>query len=90
MKRGDTKRMNKKSIITKGIAVSLAVALLIGGGTFAYLQSESNNIENKFRTNQVNVSLEETTGGDYNIIPGTEQKKDPKVTVMATGGCEAV
>lgn len=84
MKRGDTKRMNKKSIITKGIAVSLAVALLIGGGTFAYLQSESNNIENKFRTNQVNVSLEETTGGDYNIIPGTEQKKDPKVTVMAT------
>ena len=74
----------KKKLLTTGLAVALAALLLIGGGTFAYLQSTSDDVANNFKTNQVKVNLTETTGGDYNIIPGTTQDKDPKVTVNNT------
>ena len=76
--------MNKKKMLTTGLAVALAVLLLIGGGTFAYLQSNSDDVKNSFKTNKVMVDLAETTGTDYDIIPGTTEKKDPTVTVDAT------
>lgn len=76
--------MNKKKMLTTGLAVALAVLLLIGGGTFAYLQSNSDDVKNSFKTNKVMVDLAETTGSDYDIIPGTTEKKDPTVTVDAT------
>ena len=72
---------SKKKMTTTALAVALAVLLLIGGGTFAYLQSTSKDVKNNFSANQVTVNLNETTGSDYNIVPGTSQKKDPKVTV---------
>ena len=75
---------SKKKMTTTALAVALAVLLLIGGGTFAYLQSTTGDVKNNFNANQVTVSLEETTGNNYNIIPGTEQSKDPKVTVNNT------
>lgn len=77
-------KVSKKNIAITGVAVSLAAVMLIGGGTFAYLKGETDPITNSFRTNQVQVSLEETTGNEYNIIPGTTQRKDPKVTVNNT------
>ena len=77
-------KLNKKNVIVGGVAVSLAAIMLVGGGTFAYLKGETDPITNSFRTNQVQVSLEETTGNEYNIIPGTTQRKDPKVTVNNT------
>lgn len=77
-------KVSKKNIAITGVAVSLAAVMLIGGGTFAYLKGETDQITNSFRTNQVQVSLEETTGNEYNIIPGTTQRKDPKVTVNNT------
>lgn len=77
-------KVNKKNIAITGVAVSLAAVMLVGGGTFAYLKGETDPITNSFRTNQVQVSLEETTGNEYNIIPGTTQRKDPKVTVNNT------
>ncbi len=75
---------NKKKKLTTSLAVALAALLLIGGGTFAYLQSNTEDVVNTFNANQVTVELTETTGGDYNIIPGTTQEKDPTVTVNAT------
>ena len=75
---------SKKKMTTTALAVALAVLLLIGGGTFAYLQSTTGDVKNNFKTNQVTVDLTESTGSDYNIIPGTEQLKDPKVTVNNT------
>lgn len=75
---------SKKKMTTTALAVALAVLLLIGGGTFAYLQSTSDDVKNNFKTNQVTVSLDEMTGSGYDIIPGTEQAKDPKVTVDNT------
>ena len=71
----------KKKLLTTGLAVALAALLLIGGGTFAYLQAQTDDTVNTFSTNEVKVDLTETTGENYNIIPGTTQKKDPKVTV---------
>lgn len=71
-------------MITTVTAVALAAVLLIGGGTFAYLQGESENVVNNFKTNQVNVSISETGDRQYNIVPGTSEDKDPKVTVNNT------
>lgn len=78
------RKLNKKNIITGSVAVSLAAMMLIGGGTFAYLKDKAPAVENNFNTNVVLVDLEETTGSDYNIIPGTSQDKDPRVTVANT------
>lgn len=74
----------KKKMTTTALAVALAVLLLIGGGTFAYLQSTTGDVTNTFEANKVTVDLTETTGSNYDIVPGTDQKKDPKVTVNAT------
>ena len=74
----------KKKMLTTGLAVALAALLLIGGGTFAYLQSESKAVANQFKTNEVQVELTESGNGQYNIIPGTSETKDPKVTVENT------
>lgn len=74
----------KKSIIVTGAAVMLAAAMALGGGTYAYLQGTTKDVVNNFNTNKVLVTLEEKTGSNYNIIPGTEQAKDPKVTVDNT------
>ena len=75
---------SKKKMTTTALAVALAVLLLIGGGTFAYLQSTTGDVKNNFNTNKVMVELSETGNGQYDIIPGTEQSKDPKVTVNNT------
>ena len=76
--------VKKKKMMTTALAVALAVLLLIGGGTFAYLQSSTEDVANKFNANKVMVDLAETTGSDYDIVPGSEQDKDPTVTVDAT------
>ena len=70
--------------MTTGLAVALAAATLVGGGTFAYLQSSTGDVVNQFDANKVMVSLAETTGSEYHIIPGTSQEKDPAVTVDNT------
>ena len=41
-------------------------------------------IRDSFKTNNVLVDLTETGDHQYNIIPGTEEIKDPKVTVNNT------
>ena len=78
----------KKKLLTTGLAVALAALLLIGGGTFAYLQGTSQSVKNTFETNKVDVTLTETEGENlgynYNIIPGTTQPKNPKVIVDNT------
>ncbi len=71
----------KKKTLTTALAVAVAALLLIGGGTFAYFQSQSIDVINMFNANKVTVNLTETTGSNYDIIPGTSETKDPKVTV---------
>lgn len=76
--------MEKKNMLLTGTAVALAAALSVGGGAYAYLQDNTDPVVNAFDTNKVTVDLAETTENVYDIIPGTEQAKDPKVTVNAT------
>ncbi len=75
---------SKKSIATKASAIALAAALFIGMGTYSYLYDSAGVVTNTFDTNEIDVELDETTGKDYDIIPGTSQKKDPTVTVTTS------
>lgn len=74
----------KKRLMIAAIAGAMTAALVVGGGSFAYLKDNSDTITNTFTTNIVTVDLTETTGNTYTIIPGTQQAKDPEVSVAAT------
>ncbi|MCC8073333.1 MAG: CalY family protein [Clostridiales bacterium] len=75
---------SKKSKLTSAIAVALAAVMLIGGASYAYLEDSDGDIVNNFSTNKVEVDIDETTGEDYDIVPGTSQDKDPSVTIDNT------
>lgn len=64
------------------IAISIS-AMISVGVTFAWLIGASRPVNNTFTMGAVNISLEETTGNEYKIIPGTVIHKDPTVTVNA-------
>lgn len=70
----------------KLVVAMLAVTLLIGcaiGGTVAWLTDKTTAVTNTFTYGDINITLSETTGKDYKIIPGVDIAKDPKVTVEA-------
>lgn len=83
------KRINKKVIAT-----ILAVVLVMGslvGGTLAWIVAESEEVINTFTYGDVNIDLEETdteldndeddNTNEYEMMPGQDIEKDPKVTV---------
>lgn len=81
--------MNKNKLITLTLA---AVLLLTGivGGTIAWLVDKTDPVVNTFTYGDINIDLEETPTPDddddpdtneYEMIPGEEITKDPKVTV---------
>lgn len=85
------KRINKKVIAT-----ILAVVLVMGsivGGTLAWLVAESEEVVNTFTYGDVNIDLDETdteldnddddNTNEYEMMPGIDIVKDPKVTVKA-------
>lgn len=70
----------------KLVVAMLAVTLLIGcaiGGTVAWLTDKTTAVVNTFTYGNINITLAETTGSNYKIIPGVDITKDPKVTVKA-------
>lgn len=89
--------MSKKTIRTgaKTVALILAIVLVVGGvigGTIAWLMTETDPVVNTFTYGDINIELEETETDDgdndkntneYEMIPGREVTKDPKVTVKA-------
>jgi len=78
-------KKSKSKVLTGVLAVSLAAALLIGGGTFSYLYSSTEkDTVNEFNPNLVNGEINESGDGQYQIIPGTAQTKDPTVKVNAS------
>ena len=69
----------------KGLALVLALTLLVTGivgGTLAWLTDESAKVVNTFTTSDIDITLEETTGESYKMVPGYTITKDPKVTVV--------
>ena len=68
----------------KSLALLVALVLAIGcviGGTLAWLTAKTDPVVNTFTYGDINITLSETTGNDYKIIPGVNIGKDPKVTV---------
>lgn len=80
----------RRSVSSRAFIALLALVLVIGcvaGGTVAWLVAKTDPVVNTFTYGNINITLAETTGEDYKIIPGKDIPKDPKVTV--TAGSEA-
>ena len=70
----------------KSLALVLALAMIVVcvvGGTLAWLIDKTDPVKNTFTTSDIDITLAETTGTSYQMIPGYTIAKDPKVTVLA-------
>lgn len=73
----------------RSVALLLAIALVVVGavaGTVAWLTDQTPSVTNTFTTSDINIELKETKN-NFQMIPGWNIEKDPKVTVKA--GSEA-
>lgn len=80
----EKKANRRRSVSSRTFIAMLALVLVIGcavGGTVAWLVSSTNAVVNTFTYGDINITLGETTGSDYTIIPGVNIDKNPKVTV---------
>lgn len=77
--------MTKKKLLIMLIVTICTVAVSVGA-TLAYLTAISATVENVFTIGEVEITLTETTGESYDLIPGVTVRKDPSVTVK--GGSE--
>lgn len=71
--------------LTKGLILVLCAAILVAGsvmGTLAWLTAQD-TITNTFTVGNISITLTETTGDTYKLVPGVQVEKDPTVTVKA-------
>lgn len=69
----------------KSLALLLAIAIVVVGvvaGTVAWLTDKTPSVTNTFTTSDINIELKETKN-NFQMIPGWNIEKDPKVTVKA-------
>lgn len=78
--------MKKKILLASIIALSLALLVAVGG-TMAWLFVESTPVTNTFTPSDIAISLVETKGNEFKMIPGNNTLKDPIVTVTADLDC---
>ena len=74
----------RRSVSVRTLVVMLALVLMVGcavGGTLAWLVAKTDPVVNTFTYGDINITLTETSGSNYKIIPGVVIDKDPKVTV---------
>ena len=74
----------RRSVSSRTFIAMLALVLVIGcavGGTIAWLTAQTDPVVNTFTYGDINITLGETTGATYKIIPGVNIDKNPKVTV---------
>ena len=70
----------------KSLALVLALAMIVVcvvGGTLAWLIATTPEVKNTFTYGDIDITLAETTGTSYKMIPGYTIDKNPKVTVLA-------
>ena len=72
------KKFWKPITISASAGVIATVAIT---ATFAYLTSTPDRIVNVFTLGKVAITLEETTGDTYKMVPGNVYDKDPCVKV---------
>ena len=73
--------MNNKKSITL-IIISLCVLIIGIGATWAYIIASSPTVKNTMTVGKVDITLNETTGDEFKILPGITHVKDPTVTVV--------
>ena len=78
--------MNMKKVLAMMLAVVLIVTATVAG-TVAWLTDKTDSVVNTFTESDVDISLSETTGNSYKMVPGATIDKDPVATVVA--GSEA-
>ena len=78
--------MKKRTLVAGLLAVVLVLTTVIGG-TLAWLTAKTDAVVNTFTVGNIDIALEETTGEEYKMVPGTVLSKDPVATVE--GGSEA-
>ena len=87
---GKYESRKRRTVSSRAFVVLLALVLILGvaaGSTVAWLVAKTDPVVNTFTYGDINITLAETTGRNYKIIPGVNITKDPKVTVKA--GSEA-
>lgn len=72
-------KRRSSSLLMSLLIICLCLATV--GATVAFLTAVSNSVTNTFTIGNITISLTETTGNTYPIVPGTEIGKDPRVTV---------
>lgn len=76
----------KKKTFVMALALVLVFAVAVGG-VVAWLTAKTDSVTNTFTVGDINITLTETTGKIYKMVPGNDIAKDPTVTVKA--GSEA-
>ena len=70
----------------KKLVIALVCILLVVGvvgGTLAWLTDTTAPVVNTFTASNIEITLAETTGPEYKMVPGCEIEKDPVVTVKS-------
>lgn len=76
--------VNKKTrTILLTVVTSVLLLTAVIGGTMAWLVDKSGPVTNTFTPTTIGVTLTETTGNTYQMVPGATIAKDPKVTIKA-------
>lgn len=70
----------RKKTLTLVLALVLVLFGVVGG-TVAWLTADTPGVVNTFTTSDIDITLTETTGNEYKMVPGYTISKDPKVTV---------
>lgn len=73
--------MTKMKKITALVLSAVLLVTATVAATVAYLMDTTDEIENVFTVGHVLIDLEETKD-DFQMIPGSEIEKDPKVSVL--------
>ena len=76
---------NRKSVMKIALIAAAAclLAFSIIGGSIAWLMTKTDPVVNVFTYGDINITLTETTGDTYKMLPGKTLAKDPVLTVKA-------
>ena len=72
---------NKKRLTI--VIIAICVALIGFGATYSLLVASSRPVTNVMTVGDVNITLTETKGTSFKLIPGVTHEKDPTVTVQS-------